>query len=81
MTGRFALSWDGRVLEGQRGDVAAWDEIEVTWRPCVIGGGSAPTITGLPRDFLPRGVELELVKLRRRGQECLARYRVRRTRF
>ena len=77
--GRFVLSWDGRVLEGQGGqgsDVREWDELEVTWRPCVMGGGSAQTISGLGGEFLPRGVELELVNVKRKGEQCVARYRV-----
>lgn len=78
--GRFVLSWDGRVLEGQGGDVREWNELEVIWRPCVIGGSSAQTITGLEGDFLPRGVQLELFALKRKGAECMARYRVRKRR-
>jgi hypothetical protein len=81
----FTLSWDGRMIEEgespenfraliRRGAV---DELRITWRPCVIGGKRAQPITGLDARFLPRGVELELVKMTRRGDDCIARYRVR----
>jgi riboflavin biosynthesis pyrimidine reductase len=72
-TGRFTLSWDGRVLEEREGPEG---EIWITWRPCVMGGKDAPTITGLGEKYLPRGVALELLKVTRRGDECVARYRV-----
>jgi hypothetical protein len=42
-----------------------------------VGGKTAPTITGLAEEFLPRGIELELLKVERRGDECLARYGIR----
>jgi len=74
----FTLSWDGRVLEEREG--GAEGELWITWKPCVIGGPNAPTITGLQDRYLRRGVELELVKVTRRGDECLARYRVRTSR-
>jgi riboflavin biosynthesis pyrimidine reductase len=52
------------------------DEISVTWCPS-IGGG--PPITGLPGRYLPHGIALDLVRLERRGAECVARYRVQAT--
>jgi riboflavin biosynthesis pyrimidine reductase len=51
------------------------DEIVITWRPCLSGGPAAP-MTGMDATFLPRGVRLELAGIRRRGGECVARYRV-----
>ena len=52
------------------------DEVTITWRPRIVGGLSTPTMTGLGRDFLPRGIELFLLKLEKAGDECLATYRV-----
>ena len=81
------MSWDGRLLEpllpeerelfrelavgGQLGELC------ITFRPCILGGKSAPAITGLTEEFLPRGIVLDLLKLERAGDECVARYRVR----
>ena len=45
-----------------------------------MGGSAAPAITGLGEDFLPQGIVLDLLKLERVGDECVAKYRVRRTR-
>ena len=91
VTAAFAASWDGRLLEVQRpragregfpGSPVQFrkllaegllDEVSIAWRPCI--GGGAP-ITGPGSKYLPRGIVLELVKLERRGDECVARYRV-----
>ena len=83
----FTLSWDGRLIARQapeeperirdliaRGLV---HEICVTFRPCILGGKSAPPITGLGGDYLPRGIELDLLNIERIGDDCLARYRIR----
>jgi riboflavin biosynthesis pyrimidine reductase len=51
------------------------DELSIAWRPCIAGG---PPVTGPEASFLPRGIALDLVKLERRGDECVARYRVHR---
>jgi riboflavin biosynthesis pyrimidine reductase len=52
------------------------DELWLAWRPCILGG-KAPAITGRDEHFLPRGVVLDLLKLERAEDECVARYRVR----
>jgi len=84
---KFAVSWDGRIVEqSQRQEVERFrelaaggllDELWITFRPRIIGGKSAPPITGLTENFLPRATVLDLLKLERRGNECTARYRVR----
>ncbi len=53
------------------------DELLITWRPCILGGSSAPPITGMQKAFLPHGIELDLLELARRDTGCLATYRVR----
>jgi hypothetical protein len=52
------------------------DELCVIFKPVIVGGKDAPTMTGLEQDYLPHGVALELVGIEQRGDECLARYRV-----
>jgi len=74
--GCLTLSWDGRVLNEHTNRKAAPGELWITWKPCVIGGPEVPTITGLNEKFLPRGVQFDLVKLTRKGDEWFARYRV-----
>jgi len=86
----FTLSWDGRSIApgGTRREEAArfrelaaaglLDEVCITWRPCILGGKSAPPITGASEEFFPRGIELRLVKIERIGDQCRARYRLRR---
>jgi riboflavin biosynthesis pyrimidine reductase len=55
------------------------DELSIAWRP-VIAGDSLPPITGRDREFLPRGIVLDLLKIERKEMEYVARYRVRRAR-
>lgn len=74
-SGSYVLSWDGRLIAKEDRPVAP-GELRITWRPCVIGGNSAPTLAGLGEEFLPRGVALRLVKLRRAHGECIGTYRV-----
>ena len=83
----FTVSWDGRMIE--RGvpeerelfrDLIAGgllDELWVTFRPCILGGKSAPAITGLEEGFLQRGIVLDLLKVERTREGIVARYRVR----
>jgi riboflavin biosynthesis pyrimidine reductase len=52
------------------------DELHLTWQPRILGGKSAPAITGLEEEFLPRGIALDLLKLKRQGDNCQATYRV-----
>ncbi len=52
------------------------NEISIVWSPRIVGGGSTPAITGLGAAFLPHGIALDLLKLERRGEKCIARYRV-----
>jgi len=52
------------------------DELSIAWRP-VIAGDSLPPITGRDREFLPRGIVLDLLKVERKEMEYVARYRVR----
>ena len=52
------------------------DEINLTFCPRIFGGEKAPTITGTPGDFLPRGIACKLMKTEIVGDECFLRYRV-----
>jgi riboflavin-specific deaminase-like protein len=52
------------------------DEINLTFCPLIFGGRKAPTLTGLPGDFLPRTIRCRLQQLSTVDGECFARYRV-----
>jgi hypothetical protein len=69
----FVLSWDGRLIEHLRDKVPA-DELWITWRPRIVGGETAKTLTGLRKKFFPQSIPMELRKLERVGDECRARY-------
>jgi len=52
------------------------NEINLTLCPRIFGGMKAPTLTGLPGDFLPKSVHCTLAKMEIVGDECFLRYRV-----
>jgi riboflavin-specific deaminase-like protein len=52
------------------------DEINLTFCPHIFGGTKAPTLTGLPGDFLPETTHWQLAKMAVIGEECFLRYRV-----
>ena len=92
ISGAFTLSWDGRVLETSQPEMGVnelrellaagrIDKLRITWRPRFSGGKTHPPITGFDPAFLPRGVVLDLLKLQRKADGCLATYRVRRARL
>ena len=86
VTAAFTVSWDGRIVEKRPPEepelvrkLAArglLEELRITFRPCIVGGECAPAITGLKKEFLPKGIVFELLKLERAGDECVATYRV-----
>ena len=51
------------------------DEIHLTLAPVLFGGAAAPTLTGLPGDFLPRPLEFRLVEINPLGDECLLHFK------
>jgi len=82
----FALSWDGRLMEPRPADELARfralaldgkvEELSITFHPTILGGPSAPPITGFGDNFLPRGIVLEFVRMKRLGEQCVATYRI-----
>ena len=52
------------------------DELHVTLCPRIFGGEKAPTLTGIPGDFLPASVPLALKKMEVIDGECFLRYRI-----
>jgi riboflavin biosynthesis pyrimidine reductase len=56
------------------------DQLNLTIAPYLFGGSKAPTITGLSKDFLPRGVHCTLKDMRVVGDECFLTYRIKRRR-
>ena len=56
------------------------DQLNLTMAPCMFGGASAPTLTGLSKDFLPASVHCSLIDMRTVGDECFLTYRIKRQR-
>ena len=52
------------------------DQLNLTIAPYLFGGASAPTLTGLSKDFLPATVRCSLKDMRVVGDECFLTYRV-----
>ena len=52
------------------------DQLNLTIAPYMFGGASAPTLTGLSRDFLPRSIRCSLIEMRTVGEECFLTYRI-----
>ena len=50
------------------------DEIHLTLAPKIFGGRAAPTLTGLPGDFLPRSTRCTLREMNVVDGECFLRY-------
>src|ERR1041384_4865057 len=54
------------------------DHLSLTIAPYMFGGGKAPTLTGLSKEFLPASVHCSLVDMRTVEEECFLTYRVKR---
>ncbi len=52
------------------------DEIHVTICPRVFGGIKAPTLTGIPGEYLPASQKLKLQEMEVHESECFLRYKV-----
>jgi 2,5-diamino-6-(ribosylamino)-4(3H)-pyrimidinone 5'-phosphate reductase len=52
------------------------DQLNLTIAPYMFGGGKAPTLTGLSREFLPTSVHCALIEMRTVGDECFLTYRI-----
>jgi riboflavin-specific deaminase-like protein len=52
------------------------DQLNLTIAPYMFGGGNAPTLTGLSREFLPASVHCSLTQMRTVGGECFLTYRI-----
>ena len=50
------------------------DELKLTIAPYLFGGGRAPTLTGLSKEFLPRSVHCVMKDMRIVGDECFLTY-------
>lgn len=57
-------------------EVQAVDELRLTWAPVIFGGAGAPTLTGVPGDFLPDTVHARLAAMEPHGGECFLTYRL-----
>jgi riboflavin-specific deaminase-like protein len=52
------------------------DQLNLTIAPYMFGGGKAPTLTGLSKEFLPASVHCSLVEMHTVGNECFLTYRI-----
>jgi riboflavin-specific deaminase-like protein len=52
------------------------DQLNLTIAPYLFGGASAPTLTGLSKEFLPASVHCSLTDMRVIGDECFLTYRI-----
>jgi riboflavin-specific deaminase-like protein len=52
------------------------DQLNLTIAPYMFGGGKAPTLTGLSKEFLPASVHCSLIDMRNVGEECFLTYRI-----
>src|SRR2546423_4391351 len=52
------------------------DQLNLTIAPYMFGGGKAPTLTGLSKEFLPASVHCSLIEMCTVGDECFLTYRI-----
>lgn len=55
-------------------EIRAVDELHLTWAPLIFGGARAPTLTGIPDQFLPATIRCRLREMRVQGDECFLTY-------
>jgi 5-amino-6-(5-phosphoribosylamino)uracil reductase len=54
------------------------DQLNLTIAPYLFGGTSAPTLTGVSKEFLPASVHCSLVDVHVTGKECFLTYKIKR---
>jgi 5-amino-6-(5-phosphoribosylamino)uracil reductase len=52
------------------------DQLNLTIAPYMFGGATAPTLTGLSKEFLPASVHCSLIDMRVVGDECFLTYQI-----
>jgi 5-amino-6-(5-phosphoribosylamino)uracil reductase len=52
------------------------DQLNLTIAPYMFGGGKAPTLTGLSKEFLSASVHCSLIEVRTVGDECFLTYQI-----
>ena len=57
-------------------EINAVDTLHLTLAPVIFGGAKAPTLTGLPGEFLPKTLRCRLTKMETIGQECFLTYKI-----
>jgi riboflavin-specific deaminase-like protein len=55
-------------------EIGAVDELHLTWAPLIFGGAQAPTLTGVPSQFLPATIRCRLRQMQVQGNECFLTY-------
>jgi riboflavin-specific deaminase-like protein len=56
------------------------DQLNLTIAPYMFGGATAPTLTGLSKQFLPTSVHCSLIDMQTIGDECFLTYRIKQQR-
>ena len=55
-------------------EIGAVDELHLTWTPLIFGGLKAPTLIGVPGQFLPATIRCRLKNMSVQGDECFLTY-------
>jgi 5-amino-6-(5-phosphoribosylamino)uracil reductase len=56
-------------------EIGAVDELYLTWCPLLLGGATAPTLTGPPGEYLPRALKWRLLEMEpNEAGECFLHY-------
>jgi 2,5-diamino-6-(ribosylamino)-4(3H)-pyrimidinone 5'-phosphate reductase len=55
-------------------EIGAVDELHLTWTPLIFGGLKAPTLIGVPDQFLPATIRCRLKNMSVQGDECFLTY-------
>jgi riboflavin-specific deaminase-like protein len=55
-------------------EIGAIDELRLTWAPLIFGGARAPTLTGVPCQFLQATIRCRLKKIEVDVDECFLTY-------
>ena len=55
-------------------EIGAVDELHLTWTPLIFGGVKAPTLIGVPDEFLPATIRCHLKDMHVEGDECFLTY-------
>jgi len=55
-------------------EIEAIDELRLTWTPLIFGGAKAPTLIGVPGQWLRQTIRCRLKEIKIHGRECFLTY-------